>query len=49
MGYFPWLVSCRLIRLNPEVWWDREKNVLCSDWEREYVQGQSWTMVVGLN
>ena len=23
-----------------------EKNVLCSDWEREYVQGQSWTMVV---
>ena len=23
-----------------------EKNVLCSDWEQEYVQGQSWTMVV---
>ena len=23
-----------------------EKNVLCSDWEQEYVQGQSWTMLV---
>ena len=27
----------------------REKNVLCSDWEGEYVQGQSQTVVVGLN
>ena len=26
-----------------------EKNVLCSDWEEERVQGQSWFMVVGLN
>ena len=26
-----------------------EKNVLCSDWEREYVQGQSWTVIVGSN
>ena len=25
MGYFPWLVSCRLIRLNLGVWWGREK------------------------
>ena len=23
MGYFPWLGSCRLIRLNPWVWWGR--------------------------
>ena len=27
----------------------REKNVLCSDWKGEYVQGQSWTVVVGLS
>ena len=26
-----------------------EKNVLYRDWEGEYVQGQSWTMVVGFN
>ena len=25
MGYFSWLVSCRLIRLNPRAWWGREK------------------------
>ena len=47
MGYFPWLVSCRLIRLNPGVRWGRDKNVLCSDWEGEYVHGQSWTVIVG--
>ena len=26
-----------------------KKYVLCSSWEGEYVQGQSWTVVVGLN
>ena len=25
--------------------WEK-KNVLCSDWKREYIQGQSWTVVV---
>ena len=25
MGYFSWLVSCRLIRLNPGAWWGREE------------------------
>ena len=28
MGYFSWLVSCRLIQLNLGVGWGREKNVL---------------------
>ena len=41
MDYFPWLVSCRLNRLIPSVWWGREKNVLCSDWEGEYNHSQS--------
>ena len=49
MGYFSWLISCRLILLNPGVWRGREKDVLRSDCEREYVQGQSWTVVVGIN
>ena len=49
MDNFPWLVSCRLIRLNLGVGWGREKNVLCSDWEGEYVQGQSGTVVVRFN
>ena len=49
MGYFPWLVSCRLTQLNPTVRWGREKNVLRSIWEEEYVQGQSWTVIVGFN
>ena len=26
-----------------------KKYILCSSWEGEYVQGQSWTVVVGLN
>ena len=29
--------------------WGREKNVLYSDWEGEYVQRQSWTVLVGFN
>ena len=49
MGYFPWLVSCKLIRLNPGVGRGKEKNFLCSDWEGECVQGQSWTVVAGFN
>ena len=27
----------------------RETNVLCSNWEEECVQGQSWTVSVALN
>ena len=49
MGYFPWLVSGSLIMLNPGEWWGREKIILCSGCEREFVQGQSWTVVVVLN
>ena len=44
-----WLVSCRLVRLNPGMWWSSKKNVLCSVWEGEYVQCNSWTVVVGFN
>ena len=36
------------IRLNIRAWW-AEKNVLCSDWKGEYVQGQFWTVVVASN
>ena len=48
MGYFPRLVSCRLIRLNPRRG-RAEENVLSKDREGEYVQGEYWTVVVGLN
>ena len=46
MGYFLWLVSFRLIWLNPGCSGADKKNVLCSNWEGEYVQGQSWTVTV---
>ena len=49
MGHFPWLVSSRLIQLNPRVVWGKEKNVLWSYWDGEYVQGQSWTVILGFN
>ena len=26
-----------------------EKNVLCRDWKEKFVQGQSWTVTVGIN
>ena len=48
MGYFPWLVSSRLIWLSPGVYWGIEENVLCRNWEGN-VQGQSWTVIMGLN
>ena len=44
MDNLSWLVSCRLIRLNPGTSWGRE-NVLSSYWETEYVQGQFYPVV----
>ena len=49
MGYFPPSVQSILIQLDPGLGWGTEKNVLCSDWEGQYAQGQSWTVAVGFN
>ena len=44
MGYCSWLVSCRLIRLNPRAWWGREK---CLAQRLERAMHPGWVLGCG--